>query len=92
MLALVAALLAIGGVVYLVGHPLNNPDHYPSCLRYQYSNLLIFHFCRTASLLAWQVAVAVLLGLAALGLAVIAGRPRRPPEGLSKSRLARVWR
>jgi hypothetical protein len=91
MLALVVAVLAIGGAGYLRSHPLSNS--YGACPR-QHQSTLNLYLCEQPTRGGWQIPVAVLLGLGGLGSAVVIAGRSRPQRGLadgvSQDRLARI--
>ena len=105
VVAILVAAVAIGWAGYLGSHPLSNPSHlapYQRCFGVRFNGPIpppsipieIVSQCRPRSRFAWQIPVAVLLGLAGIGSAAgIAGRrrpQRRLPDGVSQSRLARI--
>ena len=84
MLAVVIALLAIAGAVYLVSHKLSNPDHYAygSCFHGPFGithGIIQFHGCNPPTRAVWQIPLAAVLAILGLGAAVVVAgeRPRR---------------
>jgi hypothetical protein len=77
-LAIIIAVLAIAGAVYLVSNKLNNPDHY------RYGGCP-FKFtqeplpCSPPTRAAWQIPLAIVLAAVGLGagIAITSERPRR---------------
>lgn len=105
LLALVVAVPAVAGALYLSIHQLDNPGHLnqwqvcPAPPHYILPvNLMMIHRdrppCQLPSRFVWQIPAGVLLGLAGLGSAAVIAGPRRPrrrlPGGVSQARLARI--
>ena len=87
-LAVVIALVALAGAIYFGGHKLSNPDHYSAvggglCNRPVYGELIGGPpRCSPPTRVAWQIPLAALLAVVALGAVLAAGadvRPRRRP-------------
>ena len=78
-LAIVIALLAIAGTAYLVTHKLSNPDGYQYGICTWYGQVLHgpLRACGPPTRAAWQIPLAVVIGLGGLGAAVTVTR-RRP--------------
>jgi len=83
VLAVVIALLAIAGAAFLGSHKLSNPDHYQygGCFSRDYINNGWPLPCRPPTRAAWQIPLALLIGVGGLAAAVlITSKPRRPRQ------------
>ena len=89
LLALTIAVSAIAGAAYLVGHKLSNPYHYPygGCFDYGTINNGPVPRCSLPTRAAWQIPLAVVIGVVGLGstVVVIGRRPWRRVEALYDS-------
>ncbi len=81
-LAIVIALLTIAGTAYLVTRKLSNPDgyQYGVCPWYGQISHGPLRTCGPPTRAAWQIPLAVVIGLGGLGaaVAVTSRRPSRP--------------
>ena len=86
LLAVVIAVLALAGAVYLGSHKLNNPDQYQygTCFSQSFVYNARPPACSPPTRAAWQIPVAILIGTVGLGAAAVVGgdRPRRRVEAL----------
>ena len=91
VLAIFVALLAIAGTAYLGTHKLSNPDHYAYGVCPWYGRIQhgLPRSCSPPTHFAWQIPLAVVIGIGGLGATVVlAGRRPRRHAGVSEAQRA----